>query len=156
MRKILIVLSIVFCFSSFSFSQSKGVGLGIIIGEPTGISLKSFLSPNTAFDAGFAWSFIDNGSFHIHGDFLVHDYSLLRVSSGRMPVYYGIGGRIKLKNESRGRSSDEKFGIRIPVGFAYEFPGDKVDMFLEVVPVLDVTPETKVNFNAAVGARYYF
>lgn len=156
MRKILIAISIILCFSSHTFSQSKSTGLGIIIGEPTGISFKTFLSPNTAFDAGFAWSFIDNGSFHIHGDFLVHDYSLFSVTSGRMPVYYGIGGRIKLKNEKRGRSSDEKLGVRIPVGFAYEFPGDKVDIFLEVVPVLDLTPETKVNFNAAVGARYYF
>ena len=158
MKKIAFIITSVFLFSNLintSQAQTKGFGLGIIIGEPTGVSGKGFLSHNTAIDGAIAWSFVDDGSFHIHGDFLMHDYDLISVDDGRLPVYYGIGGRIKFKNKDKG-SNDDKVGIRVPVGLAYEFPGNKVDAFLEVVPVLDLTPKSQVTVNASIGARYYF
>ena len=143
------------CMANITQAQTKGFGLGIIIGEPTGVSGKGFLSHNTAIDGAVAWSFVDEGSFHIHGDFLLHDYDLISVDDGRLPVYYGIGGRIKFKNKDKG-TTDDKVGIRVPVGLAYEFPGNKVDIFLEVVPVLDLSPKSQVTVNASLGARYYF
>ena len=51
----------------------EGLGLGIILGEPTGISFKSWLSTTTAFDMAAAWSFVDEDALHLHGDYLVHN-----------------------------------------------------------------------------------
>jgi hypothetical protein len=31
-----------------------------------------------------------------------------------------------------------------------------VDIFLEVVPILDLAPKTDFKINAAIGARYFF
>ncbi|UCH66063.1 MAG: hypothetical protein JSW63_02715, partial [Ignavibacterium sp.] len=68
----------------------------------------------------------------------------------KWPIYYGIGARLKFGEE------DTKLAVRIPVGAAYLFEDAPVDIFLEVVPMLELIPKTKFQFNAALGARYFF
>jgi len=146
--KYIIVLLSVFFLSNIN-AQSKGIGLGLIIGEPTGISFKYWTGSTTAFDAALAWSFIDEGAFHIHGDYIFHNMRLISVPEGTLPFYYGIGARIKTAN-------DTKLGVRVPLGLAYLFSNAPVDIFLEVVPILDLMPKTDFSINAAIGARYFF
>jgi Protein of unknown function (DUF3996) len=146
--KFLIIFITIILTTNIS-SQSRGIGLGIIVGEPTGISFKYWMSSTTAIDAALAWSFIDEGAFHIHGDYIFHNMRLISVPEGMLPFYYGIGARIKTAN-------DTKFGIRVPLGLAYLFNNAPIDIFLEVVPILDLTPKTDFAINAALGARYYF
>lgn len=148
MRKSLLLTAFLLLISTVTFAQKSGFGIGVIVGEPTGISAKKFLSNTTAIDAAAAWSFKDEAALHIHADYLFHDYSLIKSREGRIPFYYGIGGRIKL-------ADDPLVGIRIPVGIAYEFEGAPVDIFVEVVPLLDLVPETEFDFNAALGVRFY-
>ena len=38
-------------------AQDSGIGLGIILGEPTGVSLKSWVGRREALDVAVAWSF---------------------------------------------------------------------------------------------------
>ena len=128
----------------------EGLGLGIILGEPTGVSFKSWLSTTTAFDMAAAWSFVDEDALHLHGDYLIHNYGVFQVSKGYMPFYYGIGARLKTQ------SNDSRVGIRFPVGVNYLFARDPIDIFFELVPILDVTPSTDFNLNASLGARYFF
>ena len=89
--KKLIFLSIVALFSLGVFAQDKGLGLGLVFGEPTGLSAKLWTSERTAIDAAVAWSFSGLGWFHMQSDFLIHNYELLTVSKGALPVYYGGG-----------------------------------------------------------------
>lgn len=150
MKKIkyaIILFSLIFITSLHA--QHRGIGLGIIVGEPTGISFKYWTSSTTAFDAALAWSFIDEGAFHIHADYLLHSFYLITVPEGKLPFYYGIGGRLKT-------SGDTRFGVRVPVGLDYLFQTTPIDIFLEVVPILDLTPKTDFKINAALGARYFF
>lgn len=154
MKKIIFPIVLGLFLSSVSFSQTNSFGVGIIVGEPTGLSMKVKMSENTAIDGALGWSFVDEGSVHIHGDFLLHDYSLISVDEGSLPVYYGVGGRIKLRNRDRG-TDDDRIGIRVPVGLAYEFSSRKVDIFLELVPILDLTPKSRFTMNAAIGVRYF-
>lgn len=136
-------------FFTVTKAQSSGVGLGLIVGEPTGISFKYWTGSTTAFDAALAWSFIDEGAFHIHGDYIFHNMRLISVPEGLLPFYYGIGARLKT-------ADDTKLGIRVPLGLAYLFKSAPVDIFLEIVPILDLTPKTDFGINAALGARYFF
>ncbi|MCK4431244.1 MAG: hypothetical protein KAW19_08060, partial [Candidatus Aminicenantes bacterium] len=46
-------------------AQESGFGLGIILGEPTGISFKNWIGSRTAIDGGVAWSFGNNDSLHL-------------------------------------------------------------------------------------------
>jgi hypothetical protein len=84
---------------------------GVIFGEPTGLSGKMWTTDNTGFDVGVAWSWSGNGHFHIHGDYLFHRFGIFDVSSGALPVYIGIGGRILFRDEA-----DDKIGVRFSIG----------------------------------------
>lgn len=150
MKKVfLTAVIIVIYFSCIAFSQDKGFGTGIILGEPTGISLKYWTHDDGAFDGAIAWSFTDGGALHLHADYIIHNFTLIQVSSGRLPFYFGIGARLKLDDRSR-------FGARVPVGLAYLLRGTPVDFFIEIVPILDLAPKTDFKINAAIGGRYFF
>ena len=144
-----------------SARAENGIGLGVIIGEPTGISIKKWISPDRAIDAAAAWSFSENDSFQFHADYLFHKFDILKIepAMGRLPVYFGIGGRVKLRNHDnyRGRNNnDALLGVRAPIGISYLFPKAPVDFFAEIVPVLDLAPDTEFDINGAIGARFYF
>jgi hypothetical protein len=136
-------------FISSIKAQSNGIGVGLIVGEPTGISGKYWTGSTTAFDAALAWSFVDENAFQIHADYLFHNIRLITISEGKLPFYYGIGARLKTAN-------DIKLGVRVPLGLAYLFQNVPIDIFVEVVPILDLIPKTDFQINAALGARYYF
>lgn len=157
-RGILIVFMLSF-LPLIGTAQDSGLGIGIIVGEPTGISLKKWTSATTAIDGAVAWAFDRNTSVQLHGDFLMHNFNLLKTDVGRLPVYYGVGGRVKFDDERRrGRDTDRhtRVGVRVPVGMAYLFDRAPVDVFLEIVPILDLAPSSDFGLNAAIGARYFF
>jgi hypothetical protein len=155
MKKIIFAIIILIFSCSVAQSQKSGFGAGLIIGEPTGLSFKSWLSSNTAIDAAAGWSFVNSSSLHIHADYLLHTNSLITSGPGSLPFYYGIGGRIKFSGNN-GSSKDTRLGVRIPLGLVYQFSTAPVDIFLEVVPVLDLSPLTEFTINSGLGARYYF
>lgn len=132
-------------------AQVSHVGLGIILGEPTGINLKMFMSERNALNFGVAWSLSGNNDLHLQGDYLLHWYGKINPEVGRMPIYAGLGARIKLRE-----NADDNFGIRIPVGLAYEFADAPFDIFGELVPLLELTPDTDFDLEGAIGARFWF
>jgi hypothetical protein len=137
----------------------EGMGIGIMVGEPTGISFKNWLDNTHAVDAGLAWSFSENSSLHLHADYLFHDFTMLKPTDlrGRMPVYYGLGGRIKFESSGGGRNDrDALVGVRIPLGVAYYPEHSSIDIFAEIVPIMDLVPDTHADINVSVGARFFF
>lgn len=143
--------------------QSSGFGAGIILGEPTGISAKGWISADRAIDGGLAWSLAGAGYFSIHADYLFHNMNLIKVGKGRLPLYYGPGARIRTWNgngyEHHGQWHGEGgagLGIRFPVGLDYLPEKAPVDVFLEVVPGLDLLPSTWFDIGGALGVRYWF
>jgi hypothetical protein len=132
-------------------AQDKGFGLGIIVGEPTGLSGKGWISKTSAIDGGLAWSFLDDGSLHIHADYLWHNFDVI---TPRIPLYIGVGGRMKFKNNKTAK--DDKIGVRVPVGVAFFISEPTSDFFVEIVPILDLAPKSAVTFNAAIGFRFFF
>ena len=139
----------------------EGLGLGVILGEPTGISAKLWVHPSQAIDAAAAWSFTENHSFQFHADYLFHAFDVLKVDPalGRLPLYWGVGGRVKLQNHDyhQGRNNDDELlGVRFPVGMSLLFAKMPMDLFAEIVPILDVVPDTDFALNGAIGARFYF
>jgi|AntRauTorcE11898_2_1112593.scaffolds.fasta_scaffold20424_1 hypothetical protein len=145
---ILISLLMAFSLSNTADAQSRysNTELGIILGEPTGISLKAWQSDDTAFDAGFAWSFGDNGSLHLHADYLWHKW--LDVETGSLALYYGLGARLQV-------ADDPRFGARVPVGLQYNIPDTRLATFFEVAPLLDLVPETSFDVNGGLGIRIF-
>lgn len=138
-------------------AQDRGVGLGVVLGEPSGIVLKGWIARNQAVDGGLAWSFGRHDSLHVHADYLFHEFDLFKVKEGRLPVYFGVGGRFKLgDNDDDSGNNSDRVGIRIPLGIDYMFRKVPVDIFLEVVPIMDLMPDTTFALNAGLGARFFF
>jgi hypothetical protein len=144
----IVILSVLLPISVLP-AREKGFGLGIIIGEPTGLSFKKWTSRTQAFDAALAWSFEGDNAFHLHGDYLFHNYRSIRIDRSTIPFYYGIGFRLKFEDEN-------KFGVRLPLGVTLFIREVPVDLFLEIVPILNLAPSTDMDLNIAFGARYYF
>ena len=133
-------------------SGSKQVGLGFIIGEPTGIDLKIFLNRVHALEFALAWSLSDENEMHLQGDYLWHKYDLIDLDNGdEFPLFFGVGGRVVLRDER-----DDIVGIRFPVGLDYIFTNYPFDIFFELVPILDVAPDTDFDLEGAIGARFWF
>jgi len=137
-------------FSSFSFGQSKGFGLGMIIGEPTGISAKYWTSSGTAFDFGVGYSFEKNSYLHIHADYLFHAKNIFKTSEN-IALYYGPGARIRFVEDASSR-----LGFRFDVGLVWIPRNTPIDVFLEIAPLLDIIPETDFSINGGIGVRYFF
>jgi hypothetical protein len=151
MKKLLIksVLTIVL-FTGITSAQTDGFGLGIIVGQPTGLSAKYWLSSNNALDFGLGYSFEKNSRMSLHVDYLFHARNLFNTSEN-ISLHYGPGGRLRLVEDGESR-----LGVRFDVGLTWVPRNSPVDVFLEIAPLLDIIPETKFSFNGGIGVRYYF
>lgn len=151
-----------FLLSQVSVAQERTFGLGIIIGEPTGISAKLWTSNDNAFDFGLGWSvggdrigryggtYTGGNRVHMHMDYLWHAFNAIH-SSERFPLYYGIGGRL-----NSGGGYQSSFAVRGVLGIAWLPRETPIDVFLEIAPSLQLTPSTGFGIDAGLGARYFF
>ena len=148
MRFRLQILALLFVLSlSATYAQSK-FGLGIILGEPTGVSAKLWTGGTNALDFAAAWSFKGDGHLLLQADYVWHS-DLERTSSGKVAFYYGIGGRIIFSDEPL-------LGARIPIGLDYQFSSAPIDIFAEIVPILDLIPSTGFALGGGLGVRFWF
>jgi hypothetical protein len=152
-------LLIVFLFVATlrASASGQGLGVGIIAGNPTGVSVKKWLPDGHAIDGAAAWSFNDYGAFQLHADYLWHHHcpAFSECTHGWMPLYYGLGGRVGFYEGNRWHGGHTRAGVRVPFGVTYVFEEAPLDVFVEIVPILDVAPSTAFRLNAAAGARFY-
>jgi len=134
------------------FASAAGCfGAGLILGEPTGASLKYWLNDTMALDGAVRWSIHDEIDRYLHGDILWHKFDLFQVPPGKLPLYVGVGGGVKFRDHD-----DDRVSVRVPVGVSYMLDNASVDVILEVAPVVDFTPSTHGGFTAGIGARFWF
>lgn len=120
---------------------------GVIIGQPTGLSAKYWVSRLTAFDAALAWSFA-NGALEIHTSLLYHLF-YIDVDRDSFPAYLGLGPVFYLRD-------DTAIGARIPIGITYLFEDVPISLFLEIAPVIEIIPESDIEISGGTGIRIVF
>jgi len=143
-------VSAIYSTAEAQINREGSFGAGVILGEPTGISLKLWTSSSTAMVGGIAWSFSGKSSMHLHTDYVWHNFSLAEVEEGTLGFYYGVGARVLLSGD------DSTLGVRIPLGINYIFSGAPLELFAEIVPIFDLIPDTKFNGNGGLGLRFFF
>ncbi|MGQ9615935.1 MAG: hypothetical protein ACUVWJ_05980 [Spirochaetota bacterium] len=152
-RKFFLMVAVLVGFLLLGFWVSSAAessfGIGIMAGSPTGISAKYYISKAMAVDAGLGWS-LSKDVLRLHGDFLFHNYKLLPKALD-FPLVLYFGGGVKTVF-----AKDFELGARIPVGALYNFEKPKIDVFFELVPVINFIPDTSFDFDGAIGARFYF
>lgn len=152
------------------FQANKTFGLGIEIGEPTGLNGKYFLSESGALDFGVGWIYqhyyYDDG-VHLYLDYLWHPTSLASSPSFELPFYVGLGLRYWDFEYCDGPFcyDGSAIGIRVPIGLSIDFNSAPIDIFLQVVPVLDFLTDdyydryddrTHLGIDVSAGFRYWF
>jgi hypothetical protein len=139
-------------FMLFIASQAGAVGVGVIVGEPTGLSLKFGDFPVL----GISWSL--DKHLYIHADAWI----LNRPLKGKLNWYFGLGGKVlifddesDIKKEVKDEDSDVGLGARVPFGLQYYFIPE-LELFGEVVPGLLLFPATDFDIDFGIGLRYHF
>ncbi len=100
------LLGLIIILPKSIIAQDHGFGLGLILGEPTGLSAKFWTSKVNAFDFGLGvsvggdrishkYDYDKSGRIHFHMDYLWHSFNAIS-STERFPLYYGLGGQIQL------------------------------------------------------------
>ncbi len=153
-----------------TYEVERKTGLGLMLGDPSGLSLKHWTGPTSAFDAGLSYSFGDYFTFF--GDYLHHFPRLWSDWTGGglntdWVAYVGIGGVIFFDSSEGGRNrpffrkqgdtNDSAIGVRVPFGTEF-LPAamPHFGAFLEIVPGIALVPSTHAFLQGVIGARYYF
>lgn len=183
---------LVLSLSAAAWAGGKSFGLGVMLGDPTGLSAKLWTSTSTALDFGVGWSGYGRGRygywdpacenlayyrknvgycddqiidgrrgfgpyddygwrvFHLHADYLFHNFDVIR-STERFPLYYGPGLNINYWDYDF-----LQMGVRGVLGIAWMPRTAPMDLFIELVPVLEIYPTTDVDVSGGIGGRFYF
>jgi hypothetical protein len=132
-------------------------GLGLILGDPTGLSGKYFISRTSAVDFAVGVGFVDGTALHVHVDYLVHLARLAAQSAFVLDLTLGVGPKLRIHGSGkRGGGGFTAFGPRVPIGLAMGLNGAPVDLFLEVAPGFSIVPGVGFFIDVGLGARYYF
>lgn len=153
MKKI-VLLTIVLIYSLLLFqnaqAQDRTFGIGGIIGDPDGVSVKAWLSESTAIAGAVSVDLGDSYSWlSVHADFLKQN-TVATWEEALLQTHFGGGVRIV--------SGDfqDYIALRAPIGVDVNAIDAPMEVFMEVVPTIDVDPEFYFYFSGAMGFRYYF
>lgn len=157
MKKSVWVLGIVGMLVTTPFALDSGFGLGLILGDPSGLSARIATGPANSVNLIAGWDLGpyhrrccgDGGDLYIGADYVWYNYNLIHVNQGRLPIYYGAGVNAFIANNSSA-------GIRAVVGLEYQFAQAPFDLFLEVGPGINLIPNTNGNVSGGFGARFFF
>jgi len=134
-------------------------GVGLILGEPTGISARLYVAGDQAIQAAVGSAFV-GGGLQVHADYVWHPWVLEERPSLALVGYVGPGLRTILYDAGRGAEDYLAIGVRAVVGMVFDFREVPIDAFLEVGGVGEYAFEDAegfgVSLNAGAGARYYF
>ena len=125
-------------------------GIGVILGEPSGVSVKFGDFPVL----GISWSFVNRLNATV--DWWILNSELV----DPLDWYLGVGANILLKF-NQGNTNTTVFGvaIRVPAGLQW-WLSSEWELFLELAPGIRVTTDANsiVGFDigGGIGLRYYF
>jgi hypothetical protein len=135
------------------------IGVGLALGEPTGICAKLYLSNDQAIQAIVGPAFI-GGGIQAHADYVFHPWILQDKPEFVMPVYLGPGVRFIDYIPGEGAKDHVAIGLRAVIGLLLDFKSLPLDVFVEIAGVGQYDFGTNggwgATVNGDVGVRYYF
>lgn len=148
-----VVCVIVFSGTALAAPADHGnIGVGVILGLPTGLSGKFWFSDRSAIDAAAGWNF-EIQYFALQAGYL-YNYPI-DVPSGFLVAYVGAGGLLELASPSDERVIDPLYiSGRIPIGLEYIY--EPAGFFVELDPLLAFYPGIGFGFGGGIGFRFYF
>ena len=145
MVKKFVVISVFFLALLMPATLFADQGVGIVLGEPTGLSYKS---GNLAIGLGWSFTSADNRIDATIDWWLINDHLV-----EMFDWYLGAGAKLGLKLNQDNDTFN--VGLRIPIGVQW-WPTKELEVFAELSPGILLIPETKFDMGAGIGIRYYF
>jgi len=132
-------------------------GVGVVLGEPTGLAAKLYLDDDTAIQGGVGFNFYGSG-IQVNAELVWHPWIVQERDAFVLPLYVGPGVRFIQYKAARGEDPTYAAGLRGVFGMLFDFKEVPLDVFLEVAGVLeyDFTDGGGIALNLGAGARYYF
>ncbi len=128
-------------------------GLGLLFGEPSGISAKLWLDGHSAVDGGIAWAFF-NQSLALHADYLFHFLGVVKLNEEEIPPFIGAGAYMRIANSAN--RDPFRAGIRLPIGLGHRFSKIPLEISGELVPGIQLSPKSDFVLQGGIALRYYF
>jgi hypothetical protein len=150
-------------------------GIGLMVGDPTGISAKAWIGETNAIDAGvgdYGFGYrggcfrdaagrpvCDRGwgdrTLSVHVDYLWQS-KIARFPAAQLDWHVGAGART-LFYSAPCAADCWALGGRVPFGLDLAFARpDFLEIFLEIAPAVYVVPAAFFAFDGGLGARAYF
>ena len=147
------ILIVGLCFGvvTSGAAQNTGgdLGIGGQIGEPSGITLKSYDPGGMSYDFLAAFDLDDFFYLNAHGTFErpVSD-------DGQLNVFYGPGGFVGIYD--RPTDSDDELALGISGRLGLNVYIEQFEIYVQVTPRIEVVPATDGDIGGGLGFRYYF
>jgi hypothetical protein len=141
--------------------DGQHLGIGVIIGSPTGFNLKYSPVQRSAISASLGWALGDHPGFHGTCDYQFlfpttlrwrDDFEGTTTEIKNLVPYLGIGGRVKFKENVDG---DMEMNVGARMGGGVEYLFSYFGIFLEIYPVVNILPETDFDMEGGLGFRFY-
>jgi hypothetical protein len=150
---IIIALSLLGLAAPAQADPQNGIGIGLFVGQPTGLDLKIGLQRLSALDIVLGAADYDNGRGRLSYGHLTY---LVRIAMGRgesvsVPVRLGIGGAIIGATEN-----DAVFAARVPLQIGLRFRQTPLEIYGEVAFMLYFVDPIETGVDGGVGIRVYF
>jgi hypothetical protein len=174
MKRTLLAFALLAASGTAQAQPGRPFGLGLVLGEPTGLTAKLYLSQPFALQFGLGWmdTFDNYNGLYLNVDFVFHPAVITRQPAFTMPFYIGVGGRLldhhwRYYYDRNGfyDEHDTHIGVRVPFGLLMDFSRIPLDLYLELAVVVDILyfdqndpfdDHRGVDLNGGIGARYYF
>lgn len=146
----LILFGFLYIFILLSCAKAE-FSLGVVLGEPTGLSIKISQTKTLAHDIALNFNTADN-YLYLSWDVLKYDYTKItsKELSGSFPIFYGLGLRAINVND------ELHLAIRFILGLEYIFSDIPFNIFVKLAPTINLVPHTRVGIAPAIGIRYIF
>ncbi len=141
--------------------EKGNLGIGLVIGEPTGVAAKLYLDDDTAVQGAVGGAFV-GGGLQVHADYVWHPWILEERDSFNLLVHVGPGARAIYYDKGRDGTDFVALGVRGVGGLVFDFKEIPLDVFAEVAGVIEYRfvdgddGGVGLAINAGAGARYYF
>lgn len=150
MKKVLLVIALVLIIalplSAANYSKTNGIGVGLTIGYPTGLTMRYGMDDFRVL-GNLTWNY--GSGFYLDAGAL---YDITQVDLGDFPIYINGGAQLGLG------ISESKFQLSANgiIGASYYLEEYPVELFLNLAPGWTLVGDTGFSFKGGLGGLWYF
>ena len=142
MKKAVLILGIIMSCGESSYAQQGLAGIGVGVGSFQAVTMMFWIEGrNVEYSAGLET--VGEDAFQLQYS---HRRVFLESREAQSTVYAGLGARLKFEE-------DERFGIVAPVGANVFSRNGACELFIELLPTVDVLPRLTGRVGVFVGLR---